>query len=71
MKSISSWWRLNWKSLYEEKVISFSLKNKIRVAPFPPASNGLLSGKINSITQFEKIGDVRNLVFNARMKILF
>ena len=46
----------------EEKVIPFCLKNNIGVVPFSPVGSGLLSGKINSNTEFEKNDDVRNWV---------
>ena len=46
----------------EEKIIPFCLKNNIGVVPFSPVGSGLLSGKINANTQFEKNDDVRNWV---------
>ena len=46
----------------EEKIIPFCLKNNIGVVPFSPVGSGLLSGKINSNTEFEKNDDVRNWV---------
>ena len=46
----------------EEKVIPFCLKNNIGVVPFSPVGSGLLSGKINSNTEFEKNDDERNWV---------
>ena len=46
----------------EEKVIPFCLKNNIGVVPFSPVGSGLLSGKINANTEFEKNDDVRNWV---------
>ena len=46
----------------EEKIIPFCLKNNIGVVPFSPVGSGLLSGKINANTQFEKFDDVRNWV---------
>ena len=46
----------------EEKIIPFCLKNNIGVVPFSPVGSGLLSGKINTNTQFEKNDDVRNWV---------
>ena len=46
----------------EEKIIPYCLKNNIGVVPFSPVGSGLLSGKINANTQFEKNDDVRNWV---------
>ena len=46
----------------EEKIIPFCLKNNIGVVPFSPVASGLLSGKINANTEFEKNDDVRNWV---------
>ena len=46
----------------EEKIIPFCLKNNIGFVPFSPVGSGLLSGKINASTQFEKNDDVRNWV---------
>ena len=46
----------------EEKIIPFCLKNNIGFVPFSPVGSGLLSGKINANTQFEKNDDVRNWV---------
>ena len=46
----------------EEKIIPYCLKNNIGVVPFSPVGSGLLSGKINADTQFEKYDDVRNWV---------
>ena len=46
----------------EEKIIQYCLKNNIGVVPFSPVGSGLLSGKINADTQFEKYDDVRNWV---------
>ena len=46
----------------EEKIIPFCLKNNIGVVPFSPVGSGLLSGKINANTEFEKNDDVRNWV---------
>ena len=43
----------------EEKVIPYCLKNNIGVVPFSPVSSGILSGKITTSTQFEKVDDVR------------
>ena len=45
-----------------EKIIPFCLKNNIGFVPFSPVGSGLLSGKINANTQFEKNDDVRNWV---------
>jgi len=46
----------------EEKIIPFCLKNNIGFVPFSPVGSGLLSGKINANTEFEKFDDVRNWV---------
>ena len=46
----------------EEKIIPYCLKNNIGFVPFSPVGSGLLSGKINANTQFEKNDDVRNWV---------
>jgi aryl-alcohol dehydrogenase-like predicted oxidoreductase len=46
----------------EEKIIPFCLKNNIGFVPFSPVGSGLLSGKINANTEFEKVDDVRNWV---------
>ena len=46
----------------EEKIIPYCLKNNIGFVPFSPVGSGLLSGKINADTQFEKNDDVRNWV---------
>ena len=46
----------------EEKIIPYCLKNNIGFVPFSPVGSGLLSGKINANTQFEKYDDVRNWV---------
>ena len=43
----------------EEKVIPYCLKNNIGVVPFSPVGSGILSGKINANTEFEKVDDVR------------
>ena len=43
----------------EEKVIPYCLKNNIGVVPFSPVASGILSGKITTSTQFEKVDDVR------------
>ena len=43
----------------EEKVIPYCLKNNIGVVPFSPVGSGILSGKINTNTEFEKVDDVR------------
>ena len=47
---------------WEEKVIPYCLKNNIGVVPFSPIGSGILSGKINTKTEFEKSDDVRNWV---------
>ena len=46
----------------EEKIIPYCIKNNIGFVPFSPVGSGLLSGKINANTQFEKNDDVRNWV---------
>ena len=43
----------------EDKVIPYCLENNIGVVPFSPVSSGILSGKITTSTQFEKVDDVR------------
>ncbi len=43
----------------EEKVIPYCLENNIGVVPFSPVASGILSGKITTSTQFEKVDDVR------------
>ena len=43
----------------EDKVIPYCLKNNIGVVPFSPVASGILSGKITTSTQFEKVDDVR------------
>ena len=46
----------------EEKINPFCLKNNIGFVPFSPVGSGLLFGKINANTEFEKFDDVRNWV---------
>ena len=46
----------------EKAVIPYCLEHDIGVVPFSPIASGLLSGKINVNTQFEKYDDVRNWV---------
>ena len=46
----------------EDEVIPYCLAHGIGVVPFSPIASGLLSGKINADTQFEKNDDVRNWV---------
>lgn len=46
----------------EESVIPFCMENNIGFVPFSPIASGLLSGKITTTTQFEKVDDVRNIV---------
>ena len=46
----------------EKNVFPYSLEHKIAVISFSPISSGLLSGKISTQTQFEKVDDVRNFV---------
>ena len=43
----------------EEKVIPYCLENNIGFVPFSPVASGILSGKITTSTQFEKVDDVR------------
>ena len=43
----------------EEKIIPYCLENNIGFVPFSPVSSGILSGKITTSTQFEKVDDVR------------
>ena len=43
----------------EDNVIPYCLKNNIGVVPFSPVASGILSGKITTTTQFEKVDDVR------------
>ena len=43
----------------EDKVIPYCLENNIGVVPFSPVASGILSGKITTSTQFEKVDDVR------------
>ena len=44
---------------YENKVILNCLENNIGIVPFSPVSSGILSGKITTFIQFEKVDDVR------------
>ena len=46
----------------EAAVIPYCLEHNIGVVPFSPIASGLLSGKITTETQFEKVDDVRNWV---------
>ena len=46
----------------EEEVIPYCLKNDIGLVAFSPISSGLLSGKVTTKTEFEKVDDVRNFV---------
>ena len=46
----------------EEKVIPYCLEHNIGVVPFSPIGSGLLSGKITTQTEYEKVDDVRNWV---------
>ena len=50
----------------EDEVIPYCMEHGIGVVPFSPIASGLLSGKINADTQFEKIDDVRNWVPQLR-----
>ena len=46
----------------EEKTIPSCVEHNIGYVPFSPVASGLLSGKIDASTQFEKVDDVRNWV---------
>lgn len=46
----------------EKEIFPYCLKHGITVVPFSPVASGLLSGKISTDTQFEKVDDVRNFV---------
>ncbi|MDD3027844.1 MAG: aldo/keto reductase [Erysipelotrichaceae bacterium] len=46
----------------EQEIFPYCLENNIAVIPFSPVASGLLSGKITSDTEFEKVDDVRNWV---------
>lgn len=46
----------------EQGVIPYCMENNIGFVPFSPIASGLLSGKINTSTKFEKYDDVRNWV---------
>lgn len=46
----------------EKEVIPYCMEHNIGMVPFSPIASGLLSGKINVETQFEKVDDVRNWV---------
>lgn len=46
----------------EQEIFPFCLENDIAVIPFSPVASGLLSGKITTDTEFEKVDDVRNWV---------
>lgn len=46
----------------EKEIIPYCIKHGIAVVPFSPIASGLLSGKISTDTQFEKVDDVRNFV---------
>ncbi len=46
----------------EEDIFPYCLQQGIGVVPFSPISSGLLSGKITTSTEFEKVDDVRNWV---------
>jgi len=45
-----------------EQIIPYLKENNIALVPFSPTASGLLSGKINSDTKFEKQDDVRIFV---------
>ena len=46
----------------EDRVIPYCLEHNIGVVPFSPIGSGLLSGKITTQTEYEKVDDVRNWV---------
>ena len=46
----------------EQDIFPYCLENNIGVVPFSPIASGLLSGKINVNTEFEKVDDVRTWV---------
>ena len=46
----------------EKEVIPYCLANNILLVAFSPTSSGLLSGKVHTNTEFEKVDDVRNFV---------
>ena len=46
----------------EDEVIPYCLENNIGIVPFSPIASGLLSGRITTQTEFEKVDDVRNFV---------
>ncbi|MCC8103393.1 MAG: aldo/keto reductase, partial [Clostridiales bacterium] len=46
----------------EEDIFPYCLEHGIGVVPFSPIASGLLSGKITTATEFEKVDDVRNWV---------
>ena len=46
----------------ETEVFPYCLKEGIALVSFSPIAGGLLSGKINATTQFEKVDDVRNFL---------
>ena len=46
----------------EADVFPYCLENNIGVVPFSPVASGLLSGKIDAKTEFEKVDDVRSWV---------
>lgn len=46
----------------EKEVFPFCLEQGITVVPFSPIASGFLSGKITTLTQWEKVDDVRKFV---------
>ena len=50
----------------EKRVLPYCFKNNIGFVPFSPIASGLLSGKITTKTEFEKLDDVRNWVPQLR-----
>ncbi len=46
----------------EQEIFPYCLENDIAVIPFSPVASGLLSGKVTTATEFEKVDDVRNWV---------
>jgi aryl-alcohol dehydrogenase-like predicted oxidoreductase len=46
----------------EDAVIPYCLENRIGLVPFSPIASGLLSGKVRSTAQFERVDDVRTWV---------
>jgi aryl-alcohol dehydrogenase-like predicted oxidoreductase len=46
----------------EETLLPYMVEQGIGLVPFSPVASGLLSGKIDTSTEFEKVDDVRNWV---------